>query len=184
MQAIRALQEQLREQAIRDPLTGFYNRLQLNEFFDRELGLAERSQKPLSIVLGDIDHFKRVNDTFGHLAGDAVLKQFSNQLHTTFRATDISCRYGGEEFLILLPDTDLETAAERAEQMRAAIADNPVPYGMFTVPITASFGVSFYPRDGRGRTELIAAADRALYAAKQAGRNRVKRADAVRKPGF
>jgi PAS domain S-box-containing protein len=94
------LQGQLREQAIHDPLTGLYNRRHLNEFFDRELKLAERHHHPISIVLGDLDHFKDVNDDYGHLAGDEILKVFGDLIKHSFRPSDISCRYGGEEFLI------------------------------------------------------------------------------------
>jgi diguanylate cyclase (GGDEF)-like protein/PAS domain S-box-containing protein len=175
-QKVRALQEQLQEQAIRDPLTGLYNRHPLNDLFEREISLANRYDRRLCVVMGDLDHFKRVNDTYGHLAGDEILKRFAARLRAAFRATDIFCRFGGEEFLVLLPDSDLASAMERTEALRAAIAAAPACYNQASILVTASFGVSCYPDDGHDLNALIAAADRALYAAKQAGRNQVKRA--------
>lgn len=178
-QAIRALQEQLREQAIRDPLTGLYNRHPLNELFAREIRLANRYNGKLCVVMGDIDHFKRVNDAYGHLAGDEVLKSFAVRMRAAFRATDIFCRFGGEEFLVLLPDADPASAMERTESLRAAIASAPAYCNEAAIAVTASFGVAWYPDDGQDLNTLIAAADRALYAAKQAGRNQVKRAENI-----
>jgi diguanylate cyclase (GGDEF)-like protein/PAS domain S-box-containing protein len=171
---VRALQDQLREQAIHDPLTGLYNRLPLNEFFDRELSLAERQRQPISTVMGDLDHFKIVNDTYGHLAGDEVLRVFSDLIRHSYRASDIFCRYGGEEFLILLPGTALEVACERTERLREALDVTSVVFGTSTIHVTASFGVAAFPQHGQTRDVLIAAADRALYAAKDCGRNQIK----------
>jgi diguanylate cyclase (GGDEF)-like protein/PAS domain S-box-containing protein len=171
---VQALQNQLREQAIHDPLTGLYNRLPLNEFFDRDLSLAERQGQPISTVMGDLDHFKMVNDTYGHLAGDEVLRVFSDLIRHSYRASDIYCRYGGEEFLILLPGTSLEVACERTEHLREALDATAIIFGTSTIHVTASFGVAVFPQHGQTRDALIAAADRALYAAKDCGRNQIK----------
>jgi diguanylate cyclase (GGDEF)-like protein len=171
---VQALQNQLREQAIHDPLTGLYNRLPLNEFFDRDLSLAERQGQPISTVMGDLDHFKMVNDTYGHLAGDEVLRVFSDLVRHSYRASDIYCRYGGEEFLILLPGTSLEVACERTEHLREALDATAIIFGTSTIHVTASFGVATFPQHGQTRDALIAAADRALYAAKDCGRNQIK----------
>jgi diguanylate cyclase (GGDEF)-like protein/PAS domain S-box-containing protein len=172
---VRALQDQLREQAIHDSLTGLYNRQSLKEFFDRELSLAERHHRTISTVMGDLDHFKAVNDTYGHLAGDEVLRVFGDLLRRSYRASDIHCRYGGEEFLILLPDMPEQAAYKRTERLRATIENTPIPFGTSVIRVTASFGIATFPQDGRNREALIGAADTALYAAKDAGRNQVKR---------
>jgi diguanylate cyclase (GGDEF)-like protein/PAS domain S-box-containing protein len=171
---IAALQEKLREQAIRDPLTGLYNRLSLNEFFDRELRVALRSRRPLCVILADLDHFKRVNDTWGHPAGDRVLVEFSELLRGSCRASDLCCRYGGEEFMVLLPDMALEPARLRIEFIRTILEQTPVPCSDAEIRITASFGVAVFPDHGQTREELIRAADRALYQAKRNGRNQVQ----------
>jgi diguanylate cyclase (GGDEF)-like protein/PAS domain S-box-containing protein len=171
---VRALQDQLREQAIHDPLTGLYNRQSFNELFDRELKLAERHRRPISVVMGDLDHFKAVNDTYGHLAGDEVLRVFGQLTKGFYRTSDICCRYGGEEFLIILPDMTDNSAYERTELLRATIEKTPVAFGTSVIHVTASFGVGTFPQSGLTRDTLIAAADRALYAAKDAGRNQVQ----------
>ncbi len=171
---IEALQEQLREQAIHDPLTGLYNRLPLNEFFDRELRVAARTHKPVSVILVDLDHFKHVNDTWGHPAGDKVLEEFGLLLRGFCRASDLCCRYGGEEFLVLLPDMGLEPTRVRTEFIRTVLDGTVVPCGDAEIQVTASFGVAVYPEHGKTREELIAAADRALYHAKYNGRNQVQ----------
>jgi len=170
---LQRLQEQLRDQSVHDSLTGLYNRRYLEEMFARELILAERQGHPVSLIMGDLDHFKRVNDAYGHLAGDEVLRVFGALMKRHARGSDICCRYGGEEFLLILPGTSTETAVERAEQLRMALAAAPVTYGVAQIAVTASFGVATFPRDGRTSDALIAAADAALYAAKSAGRNRV-----------
>jgi diguanylate cyclase (GGDEF)-like protein len=171
---VRALQDQLREQAIHDPLTGLYNRQSFNEMFDRELKLAERHRRPISVVMGDLYHFKAVNDTYGHLAEDEVLRVFGQLMKDFYRASDICCRYEGEEFLIILPDMTDNSAYERTELLRATIEKTPVAFGTSVIHVTASFGVGTFPQSGLKRETLIAAADRALYAAKDAGRNQVQ----------
>lgn len=171
-----ALQEELREQSTRDALTGLYNRRYLKETLGRELIAAERHGSPVSVIMGDLDHFKLINDRHGHLAGDEVLRVFGTLMLQHARASDISCRYGGEEFLLVLPHTGTDTALERAEQLRCALADTCIACGAAHIRVTASFGVATFPGDGHTEDELIVAADRALYAAKAAGRNRVERA--------
>lgn len=170
---VHLLQTQLREQAIRDPLTGLFNRRYLDEAIDRELARAERSGQPLSIVMGDIDNFKSINDTYGHLAGDEVLRVLGNQMKSNSRSSDIICRYGGEEFLLVLPDTDQENARDRAERLRAAFANAAIPYDAVSIHATVSFGVATFLGHGQSSGELIAVADRALYTAKKTGRNKV-----------
>jgi diguanylate cyclase (GGDEF)-like protein/PAS domain S-box-containing protein len=174
---IEALQAELREQAIHDALTGLSNRRFLDESFGRDLARAERAQEPLSVIIGDLDRFKEVNDRHGHLAGDEVLRVFAEMLTMATRSSDIACRYGGEEFLLVLPGAPLSGAVARAEQLRKQLAATVITYGEATFSVTASFGVSVFPGDGRNPDELIAAADNALYEAKASGRNRVHVAD-------
>ena len=171
--AVQVLQEELREQAVHDALTGLYNRHFLEESFGRELLLAERTRHPVSVIMSDLDHFKEVNDRDGHLAGDEVLRVFGNLMKHNARASDIICRYGGEEFLMVLPGMTEKGAVERAEQLRCAMAATPVSHGASQITVTASFGVATFPSHGRTTDELIAAADGALYSAKADGRNRV-----------
>jgi diguanylate cyclase (GGDEF)-like protein/PAS domain S-box-containing protein len=170
---VQALQEKLREQATHDALTGLYNRRYLEESLGRELILAERNRHPVSVIMCDLDDFKAINDRYGHLGGDEILRTFGDLLKRQVRGSDIYCRYGGEEFLLVLPQMPGEYAVERAEQLRNALAAAAVSYGASSIKATASFGVATFPQDGRTGDELIAAADRALYAAKAAGRNRV-----------
>jgi diguanylate cyclase (GGDEF)-like protein/PAS domain S-box-containing protein len=171
---IFALQEKLREQAMRDPLTGLYNRLPLSEFFDRELRIAERNGWPISTVMADMDHFKAINDSYGHQTGDEALKVFSGLIQEFYRASDIPCRYGGDEFLILLPNMTIELACERTERLRIALETMPIVYGTSRLHLTSSFGVAVFPEHGQAQDALVAAADRALYEAKKCGCNQVK----------
>jgi diguanylate cyclase (GGDEF)-like protein len=168
---LMALQERLREQSTRDSLTGLYNRRHLDEILGQELISAGEQDYPVSVIMGDLDHFKSVNDRFGHVAGDEVLRTVGRLMMTHARAGDICCRYGGEEFLLVLPRVTKDIALERAERLRGAMAAALIPYGELAIPVTASFGVAAFPDDGRTGDELIDAADRALYAAKAAGRN-------------
>ena len=170
---VQTLQARLREQAIRDPLTGLFNRRYLDEVIISEMARAERGGYPVSLVMCDIDHFKAVNDTYGHLAGDEVLRAFSRLIKQYSRSGDIICRYGGEEFLLVLPGMNRERAVERAEQLRVAFAAALMAHDASIIRATASFGVASFPKDGDEIDELITAADKALYTAKEAGRNRV-----------
>jgi len=167
------LQATLKEQTIRDSLTGLYNRRYLDENLERELARARRDNLPLCMVMLDIDHFKDLNDTYGHPAGDEALRAVAASLHRNVRAQDIACRYGGEEFLILMPHMELAVAAERAERWRRAIEAIRIDAGGSEIRLTASFGVAAYPGHGGTPDELTQSADLALYAAKGRGRNRV-----------
>jgi diguanylate cyclase (GGDEF)-like protein len=167
------LRETLRLQSIIDPLTELYNRRYMDETLRRELIRAKRADKPLAIIVIDLDHFKRTNDSHGHDGGDAVLKKVAHILLTNVRECDVVCRFGGEEMVILLPDCDPQLAAERAEIIRALIETLHVEHGGRTVRTTASFGVAGCPAQGDDATALFQAADRALYQAKHHGRNRV-----------
>ncbi|HTK46761.1 MAG TPA: sensor domain-containing diguanylate cyclase [Gemmatimonadaceae bacterium] len=157
-----------------DPLTGLWNRHHFGEQLQRTLNEADRYGAPVSLVLVDIDHFKRVNDTWGHEAGDSVLKQVARILQDGVRAVDICVRYGGEEIAMLLPKTDSDRAVEVAERLRTRIAAQPVKHGRSEIPVTASFGVATYPETVKVRDQLFPASDKALYIAKHEGRNRVR----------
>jgi len=164
----------LRDLSIRDSLTGLYNRRYMEESFDRELDRARRKETPLAVIMIDVDHFKVLNDTYGHITGDSTLKFIADFLLGSIRSSDIACRYGGDEFILILPECSRKEAAERAESMRTAFSSAEVRLPEQTISkLTLSFGVSALPQDGSTREELIASADAALYAAKQAGRNRV-----------
>ena len=168
------LRDTLREMALRDGLTGLYNRRYLEDVFSRELHRAERSGKPVAVVMIDIDHFKHFNDQHGHDAGDFVLSAVARAISNNIRPSDIACRYGGEELAIVLPETNLESARGRAEEMRRAIRDTNLTHLGQTLPgPTASFGVAGYPEHGTKPADLLKAADQALYRAKHEGRDRV-----------
>lgn len=168
----RLLQEQLREQATRDPLTGLYNRRYLDDSLHREMTRCLRQGEPLSLVLIDLDLFKRVNDEHGHSAGDQVINQLAATLTALSRASDIVCRFGGEEFLVVLPGTDLEAAEARAEEYRSTFEKSPVTVEGTTLAVTLSAGVACSDQEITPH-DLIRQADRALYRAKETGRNRV-----------
>ncbi len=170
---VEALQNELRDQANRDPLTGLFNRRHLEEHLRRKLAQAQRKGAPLSVIMVDIDHFKQINDQYGHKTGDEFLKLLSNVLIKFTRSTDFPCRYGGEEFLVILGDAPLEIAAKRAEAMRSAFESAAVDFQGLNLKATISLGVSAYPQHGNEAETLIIQADQAMYAAKTQGRNRV-----------
>jgi diguanylate cyclase (GGDEF)-like protein len=164
----------LRDLAVRDVLTGLHNRRYLEESLDREESRARRRGTPLGIMMIDIDHFKRCNDTFGHPAGDAVLRAVARYVHSLTRGEDILCRYGGEEFVLVMASGTEEAIWERAEQLRAGVQELGVEYEENRIgPVTLSIGVAVLPEHGETAWAVLEAADAALYAAKQAGRNRV-----------
>lgn len=170
---IQALQGQLSEQANRDPLTGLYNRRYLGSTMVRELARCRREGRPLSLMLIDIDHFKRINDAHGHQAGDEVLRSVALCLSERSRAADVVCRYGGEEFLLLLPDMPQAAALELANRYRMSLETTPIPFGELRIQATLSIGIAAYPDHGQSPEDLIECADQAMYQAKTAGRNRV-----------
>jgi diguanylate cyclase (GGDEF)-like protein len=168
------LRDALREMALRDGLTGMYNRRYLEDALNRELHRAERNGKPVSVVMIDIDHFKHFNNRYGHDAGDFVLSAVARAITKGIRPSDIACRYGGEELAVVLSEASLESACARAEQLRLAIRNTNLVHLGQTLPApTASFGVSVYPANGTKPADLLKAADQALYRAKQDGRDRV-----------
>jgi diguanylate cyclase (GGDEF)-like protein/PAS domain S-box-containing protein len=166
--------ERAEEVARRDGLTDLYNHRTFYEFLREEAVRAQRFNRPVSLLMLDIDHFKRVNDAYGHEAGDVVLKGLSGLLVQQVRAVDRVCRYGGEEFTVILPETDVAMAMQIAERMRAEVGRQPFDIGGGkTIGITVSIGVATYPQHVDSPEEVVKAADIALYAAKLAGRNRV-----------
>lgn len=168
------LKENLRYQSIRDPLTSLYNRRYLEEFLTKQVHQSERTNMPITLLLLDLDHFKRINDVYGHDAGDIVLKEFSQLLVKEIRPGDLASRYGGEEFIIVLYNTDKETGQKRAETIRENVSHLHLKYGTQDIlEVTVSIGVSFFPLDARSGEELIELADKALYRAKNNGRNKV-----------
>jgi two-component system, cell cycle response regulator len=182
--SLKKANEEIRLLSITDPLTGCHNRGYLNERFPQELRRAQRYSHPLSIVLADIDHFKKVNDTFGHQAGDKVLKHFSDCINRQIRKkVDWVVRYGGEEFLIILPETRSAGAHSMAERLRATVEKNVISVGDNIIQITASFGgvsVSFEDKHLEDVTmdQLIYLADENLYRSKENGRNQVNMVNA------
>lgn len=170
---IRQLQEKLRDQAIRDGLTGLYNRRYLDETLERELSRAQREGYPIALAMIDIDFFKKLNDTYGHQAGDEMLKELGALLKKGARTADVPCRYGGEEFMLVLPNMPLSVAIERAEEWRSSFKALRVNFGQFQLQTTISIGLAAFPGHGKNRDDLIEAADHALYAAKHGGRDRV-----------
>jgi diguanylate cyclase (GGDEF)-like protein len=168
------LQESLRHQSLRDPLTGQFNRRYLDEALLREVARAQRQETPLAIAMLDIDHFKRFNDTYGHAGGDLLLAAFGRLLTEHARGDDIVCRYGGEEFAVILPGADGDAAVRRLNEIRLAVRKLRVQNrGQPLGAVTMSAGVAVFPRDGATGAAVMAAADTALYAAKRSGRDRV-----------
>ena len=168
------LRESLHHQSMHDPLTSLYNRRYMEEELNIEFMRAVRKSDPLSLIMIDIDHFKQFNDVYGHEAGDLVLIEVSRIIKNHIRESDIPCRMGGEEFMMIIPDTSLELAKERAENICVAISKASLMYKGVTLPgITVSAGVASFPNHGTSKNEIMEAADKALYKAKKAGRNQV-----------
>ena len=165
-----ALREKLRTQALRDPLTGLYNRRYMEDVLERYTNLAERHMTALSVVMIDLDHFKRLNDELGHAAGDAVLCEVAAAIMGSIRPCDVACRFGGEELVVLLPDCGKIEALAKAELLRARIERLSENHGTH---ISASFGIATIPETSSNARDALADADAALYRAKEEGRNRV-----------
>ncbi|AEF23834.1 histidine kinase N-terminal 7TM domain-containing diguanylate cyclase [Pseudomonas fulva] len=173
LRTITSLHEQLREQALCDPLTGLYNRRYLDELFARELARARRDNAPLALALIDLDHFKQLNDQYGHLDGDDVLRSVAQYLVVNLRSSDTVFRIGGEEFLVILPGADVREATRRLEAICQGLAQKPIETRSGVRHVTLSAGLALWPEQGRALDELLQAADAALYEAKRRGRNRV-----------
>jgi diguanylate cyclase (GGDEF)-like protein len=168
------LRETLRMQSVRDPLTGLYNRRYMEESLERELRRSTRRKTSLGVIMLDVDHFKRFNDSFGHEAGDFVLQIVSKLLRSQLRGEDVVCRYGGEEFTLILPEASLAATRQRAEQLREAVKrEVPSFRDRSLEAVTLSLGVASFPDHGSTSEELLRKADAALYQAKQQGRDRV-----------
>ena len=174
------LQQELRYQSLHDPLTGLYNRRYLEESLKKEIDRASRKQQFVSVMMLDIDHFKRFNDVHGHKAGDLVLSKVGSYLLSAIRQYDIACRYGGEEIVIVMPEASIENALLRANTIKTDIKAMKLEYdGKPLESVTVSIGISCFPNDGINSEKLIGAADKALYRAKEEGRDCIKRCLAV-----
>jgi diguanylate cyclase (GGDEF)-like protein len=172
------LRETLRYQAIRDPLTRLFNRRYLEETMDRELVRARRENVPVGVIMMDLDHFKQFNDTFGHGAGDTLLRELGQSIQRHIREEDVPCRWGGEEFLLIMPGASMDIVRTRAEEIRQdvkqlIVEDCGKPLGSITI----SLGAAGFPEHGASGEEIIRAADAALYRAKKEGRDRVLAAE-------
>jgi diguanylate cyclase (GGDEF)-like protein len=166
--------EQQRQLAVRDGLTGLYNRRAFNELLVAAIANEDRRENGrLALVILDLDRFKKLNDTYGHPAGDAALRSAARLLAQHLRKGDQAARFGGEEFVVIFPGADRKRGVHAAERLRVAVARHRLVFEGARIPLAASFGVAIWPTDGREPDDLLASADRALYAAKQAGRNRV-----------
>jgi diguanylate cyclase (GGDEF)-like protein/PAS domain S-box-containing protein len=173
MEEIQCLQEELREQAIRDPLTNLYNRRFLDETLERELAHARREEKTICIAMIDVDNFKGFNDRYGHKAGDLILKSLGDILLANTRRSDVGCRYGGEEFAVVMPDANLSDARKRAQQWRKAFQLSQNSFNGQELQATVSIGVASFPEHGENGDAVLNAADKALYESKRRGKNRV-----------
>jgi diguanylate cyclase (GGDEF)-like protein len=172
-QVARALNV-MADRIVRDPLTGLMNRGELVRRLALELEEGSTPGRGVALLMVDVDHFKRVNDTHGHPAGDEVLREVARRLNTGHRDQDLVARFGGEEFALVLPDATREGATSVAERLRVRVAEAPIPAGEgVQVTVTVSVGMAIFPGDGGDPAALTAAADRALYAAKRGGRDRV-----------
>lgn len=181
---LEELRQQIQAMANTDELTGVSNRRFFLELAERELARANRSRQPLSLILLDLDNFKRINDTFSHLCGDYVLQRVSQCCQAGLRRSDVFARYGGEEFILLLPDSPAEQALECAERFRQIVAGCEIVYAGTPIPTTASFGVTTWQGEDQDLGMLLRSADQALYQAKDAGKNTVCFYSPVQKATF
>jgi diguanylate cyclase (GGDEF)-like protein len=173
LEAARRQTERIRQQSITDSLTGLYNRRYLWDFLQRDFARARRNDSPLAAIMLDIDHFKSVNDMLGHEGGDVALRALGALLKDGVRGSDLACRYGGEEFVLILPDATADSARRRAEQIRLAVQHMPLAYKGKPVRLTISMGVAAFPENAPDSDSLLRRADEALYEAKRTGRDRV-----------
>ncbi len=173
-QELIAARERLRDEATHDALTGLWNRAAILEILHRELARAERQQKTLAVLMVDLDHFKQVNDTYGHLAGDAVLREATRRMRSSVRRYDEIGRYGGEEFIVVAPGCDRPGAMSLAERIRASMSRDAISTFEKAIPVTVSLGLALQPEGNSSAESLVRAADAALYRAKNTGRNRIE----------
>lgn len=173
MQEVERLQAELREQALRDPLTGLHNRRYLGETLPREIARARRENGAVSVIVSDIDHFKTINDTYGHQVGDQLLIELAHLMKQSSRGSDVVCRYGGEEFLLILPGANQADAVQHAEELRQRCIETGIQFEGKDLRVSMSFGVATYPVHGQEAECIIICADKALYHSKNTGRNRV-----------
>ena len=171
---LMATREQLRVQATHDSLTGLLNRSAVLEAVEKEVARSQRESSRMAVVMGDIDHFKKINDTYGHAAGDAILRATAHRMRAAVRPYDVVGRYGGEEFLIVAPGCKEHEAAELAERLRKCVSQEVSCGSACTIAPTMSFGIAVPTTQLQGASQLLAAADEALYSAKKRGRNRVE----------
>jgi two-component system cell cycle response regulator len=169
----KAVRDRLVEQATRDALTGLLNRREIDVQAESAVKLAERHGRPVSFLVADLDHFKQINDRHGHAAGDEVLREAARRIRAACRGSDIVGRYGGEEFLVILPETEASQAITTGDKLRRVLSERPIESDLVEIPVTASVGVAEWAV-GMTRTSLFAAADEALYEAKRLGRNRTE----------
>lgn len=172
---IEELRAKLQEQAIRDPLTDVYNRRYMAEFLDQEIARAARDHSPVTVVIMDMDHFKNFNDNYGHRCGDVVLQYFAKFLVDHTRRSDVVCRYGGEEFVILMPNATMQDSYERVDAWRQIFSETAIEYESMKFSATFSAGLATFPEHGTIGDAILQAADKALYRSKNNGRNRVTR---------
>ena len=172
---LKKVNEQLREMAFRDGLTGLYNHRYFQDLMDNELSRSKRYNKSFSLMILDLDHFKKINDEYGHPVGDVVLKEVSKAIENTIRDSDAAARYGGEEFAIVLPETELKGAAILAERLRKAIEQLEIDTNGCRIDVTVSVGVTCYhpSTNKKEKSEILAEADNALYNSKNKGRNMI-----------
>jgi diguanylate cyclase (GGDEF)-like protein len=171
----RQYHETVYSMMINDGLTGIPNKRFLTDALQRELTRSQRHKRPLSLVVFDIDHFKKINDKYGHLAGDVVLRSLSTRINATVRKDEVFARYGGEEFVVVLPEASLEEAGKAAERIRVLVESEPVKIEDVVIPVTISVGIAYSSgEESLTSEEPFAAADKKLYAAKAGGRNRVE----------
>jgi diguanylate cyclase (GGDEF)-like protein/PAS domain S-box-containing protein len=173
IEEVESLRAQLQEQAIRDPLTGLFNRRFFSETLEKETAQAVRDNSPLSFIILDIDFFKKINDTYGHKYGDFVLQTFAKFLSDNIRSGDLLCRFGGEEFVILMPNASTESAYERAEVLRRQFEAMNIDFENQNIKSTFSAGVATFPNHSASSEAVLSLADQALYQSKANGRNRV-----------
>jgi diguanylate cyclase (GGDEF)-like protein len=169
----KAVRDGFIEQATRDALTGLYNRREIDHLAEAAVKLAERHGRPLALLMADIDHFKQINDRYGHAAGDEVIRNVAERISSCCRESDVIGRYGGEEFILILPEASLEDALTTGDKLRRILSERPIPFESLTIPATMSVGAAAW-QTPMTASSLVAAADRALYQAKALGRNRTE----------